>query len=151
MQHDTPRYSTIHHDTARYTTIQHDTPWDSTINHYTSLYSTTQHDTARYTTIQHDTAWYNTIKHNTLRYSTIQRGLMHPLPAMCSLSAAYNSHNVPIWIIWFSPSLIYAHFWNIIQCIVVTPYRRFGTTYRYHLQVFLDPYRWGRKVVLKRR
>ena len=40
-----------------------------------------------------------------------------------------------------------ALFWEIMQRIVVTPYRRFGTTYRSHLQGarFLVPWRWWQR------
>ena len=43
---------------------------------------------------------------------------------------------------WFT--LRFTLFWDITQRIVAIPHRRFGTTYRSHLIVFLDPWRWDR-------
>jgi hypothetical protein len=48
----------------------------------------------------------------------------------------------------------YAYFWDRKQRWVVVLYRRFGTMYRFHLQVsrnLLDHWRWDRQVVPKRR
>jgi hypothetical protein len=48
----------------------------------------------------------------------------------------------------------YALFWDITRRLIVIVYRRFGTTYRSHLQGSprtLDPWRWDRYVVPKRR
>jgi len=47
-------------------------------------------------------------------------------------------------------------FWDTTQCTVAVLYRRFGTTYLFHLQwsrnlAFLDRGKWERTIVLKRR